>query len=144
MKRWIALFTLLFPYLSFANEVIVIPHENLPSFGKCGASLRGLATASMGAKQHEIWRSSLAPGGCTPKHTHDTEETFIYLSGKGKVVMNGIETYFEAPCTVICPPHIEHQFFNVGDEASDHLVILTIDSTIFDENQIEMHLPWRR
>lgn len=143
MKKLFFLFACTLPLLGFSEEAIVISHDNLPSYGKAGARLTGLATASMGAKQHEVWRSSLAPGECTPIHTHDTEETFIYLSGKGKVVMNGQETYFEAPCTVICPPNVEHQFFNVGDEPSDHIVILTINSTIVDHDQVVMHLPWR-
>ena len=94
---------LLFPFLGFAAEAIVINHNDLQSFGKAGATLTGLATPSLGAKQFEVWHSSLAPGGCTPIHTHETEEIFIYLSGKGKVVMGEEETYFEAPCTVICP-----------------------------------------
>lgn len=138
------LFFLCIPFFAMATHAIVIDHNVLPEFGKGGAKLKGLATPSLGAKQYEVWHSTLAPGGCTPIHTHETEEVFIYLKGKGKVVMNGEETYFEAPCTVICPANIEHQFFNVGDEPSDHIVILGIDSTIVDQDQMVMHLPWRK
>ncbi len=135
---------LLFPFFAFATQAIVINHNELPSFGKAGATLKGLATPSLGAKDYEVWHSSLAPGGCTPIHTHETEEIFIYLSGKGKVVMDGKETHFEAPCTVICPARVEHQFFNTGDEPSNHIVILGCGSTIVDESQTVMHLPWRK
>ncbi|MCP5503916.1 MAG: hypothetical protein H7A41_02055 [Chlamydiales bacterium] len=58
--------------------------------------------------------------------------------------MDGEETHFEAPCTVICPANVEHQFFNTGDEPSDHIVILGSASTIVDANQTVMHLPWRK
>lgn len=135
---------LLFPIFAFATHAIVIDHNDLPEFGKAGAKLKGLATPSLGAQQYEVWHSTLAPGGCTPIHTHETEEIFIYLAGKGKVVMGEDETYFEAPCTVICPANVEHQFFNVGDEPSDHIVILGIDSTIVNVDKEVMHLPWRR
>ena len=142
MKPFI-FFILLFPFFTFAN-VTVINHEDLPSFGKGGASLKGLATSSLGAKEYEVWHSSLAVGGCTPKHTHETEEIFIYLQGKGKVIAGDIETYFEAPCTVICPANVEHQFFNIGDNPSNHIVILGLDSTIVNAEQEVMDLPWRR
>jgi len=80
---------LLFPLFVFAN---VISHEDLPSFEKAGATLTGLATSSMGAKQYEVWRSSLAPGVCTPLHTQASEEICIYLSGKA-------EASFYFPCS---------------------------------------------
>ena len=143
MKKYLVFF-LCIPFFAMATQAIVIDHNTLPEFGKEGAKLKGLATPSLGAKQYEVWHSTLAPGGRTPIHTHETEEVFIYLKGKGKVVMDGVETYFEAPCTVICPANIEHQFFNVGDEPSDHIVILGIDSTIVDQDEIVMHLPWRK
>lgn len=139
-----AVFIFFIPFFTWATQAIVIDHTSLPEFGKAGATLKGLATPSLGAKQYEVWHSSLSPGGCTPIHTHETEEISIYLKGKGKVVIGGEETSFEAPCTVICPAHVEHQFFNTGDEPSDHIAILGIDSTIVDQNQVVMHLPWRK
>lgn len=135
---------LLFPLIAFGAGAIIVPHERLPTFGKAGAELKGIATPSLGAKQYEVWRSSIAPGGCTPIHTHETEEIFIFLSGTGKVNVGGVETAFEAPCTVICPAHVEHQFFNTGDTPSDQIVVLGIDSEIIDQDHMTMHLPWRK
>lgn len=135
---------LLFPLFAFGAGAIVVPHEGLPTFGKAGAELKGIATPSLGAKQYEVWRSSIAPHGCTPIHTHETEEIFIFLSGTGKVSVGGVETAFEAPCTVICPAHVEHQFFNTGDTPSDQIVVLGIDSEIIDQDHMTMHLPWRK
>lgn len=71
-------------------------------------------------------------------------EVYIYLSGKGRAVIGGEETVFEAPCTIICPANVEHQFFNIGEEPSDHILILGIDSTIVDADKEVMNLPWRR
>ena len=143
MKKIFFIFAFLSPFLGFAKGATVISHESLPSFGKAGAILTGLATSSLGAKQYEVWRSTIAPGGCTPKHTHETEEIFIFLTGKGKVIIDEIETEFEAPCTVICPANIQHQFFNIGDVPSDQIVVLGLKSTIIDQDQMVMHLPWR-
>ncbi|MCB1116902.1 MAG: cupin domain-containing protein [Chlamydiia bacterium] len=138
------LFFLCIPFLAMAAEAVVIDHTTLPEFGKAGAMLKGLATPQLGAKQYEVWHSTLAPGGCTPIHTHETEEIAIYIKGKGKAIVGGKEIFFEAPCTVIYPADVEHQVFNTGDEPSDHILILGIDSTIVDQDQVVMHLPWRK
>lgn len=143
LKTALTFVALCIPFFAFSEGAIVIDHKDLPSFGKAGATLTGIATPSLGAKEYEVWRSTIAPGGQTPRHMHETEEIFVFLSGKGKVIVGDVESYFEAPCTVICPAHIEHQFFNVGDEPSDQIVILGIASTIVDADHAVMHLPWR-
>ncbi|MBS0650471.1 MAG: cupin domain-containing protein [Verrucomicrobia bacterium] len=122
----------------------IISHEGLKHFELNGNALVGVATPSMGAEQFEVWRTSWNVGCFTPKHTHETEEIFIFLKGKGRVLIGNEEFFFEAPCTVICPPGIEHQFFNAGDEPTDAIVILGSRSQIVDANQQEMKLPWRR
>ncbi|MBS0652500.1 MAG: cupin domain-containing protein [Verrucomicrobia bacterium] len=122
----------------------IIPHEGLKRFELNGNGLVGVATPSMGAEKFEVWRTSWNVGCFTPKHTHETEEIFIFLKGKGRVLIGDQEFFFEAPCTVICPPGIEHQFFNAGDEPTDAIVILGSKSQIVDANQQEMKLPWRR
>lgn len=123
---------------------IVIPHHDLPAFPIAGATITGIATASMGAKEYEVWRSTIAPHAHTIRHKHDTEEIFVFLSGKGKVIVGEVETHFEAPCTIICPAHIEHQFFNEGDTPSDQIIIVGIGSTIVGENHQDLELPWRK
>lgn len=97
----------------------------------------------MGVTTHEVWKSSIAPGSCTPKHQHETQEIFVFFKGEGKAIVGGEEVFFKAPCTLILPPYIEHQIFNLGNEPTDHLAIMQIGSKIVNEKQEEMHLPWR-
>lgn len=121
----------------------IISHSDLKTYTFNGNSLQGIATGAMGSKEFEIWRSSWEVGGATPKHTHETEEIFIFLKGKGRAIIGDEEFYFEAPCTIICPAHVPHQLFNAGDEPTDSILVLGVGSKIVDANGKEMKLPWR-
>jgi mannose-6-phosphate isomerase-like protein (cupin superfamily) len=122
----------------------VVRHGELETFENNGNSLVGVATKSQGARSYEVWRTSVAVGSATPPHRHDTEEVFIFLQGKGKAVIDGKEFEFEAPATVIAPANVVHQFINTGDVPTDAVVVIGIDSHIWNEQGAEMQLPWRR
>lgn len=121
----------------------IIDHSDLKVYTFHGNSLQGVATQAMGAQEFEVWRSSWAVGGGTPKHTHNTEEIFIFLKGKGRAVIGDEEFFFEAPCTIICPANVPHELFNVGDEPTDSVLIMGPGSTIWNADGKVMNLPWR-
>lgn len=127
----------------FAHDAKVIAHNDLPTFTMNNNSLQGVSTKDLGANEIEVWRSSISVGSCTPAHTHDVEEVFIIFEGKMKVMLGEEAVVCEAPCTLICPPYVKHQLFNVGEVPTDHLVILQIDSNIYNHDMEPMHLPWR-
>lgn len=122
----------------------VISHAELENFENDGALLVGLATAGLGAQNFEIWRSSVPKGGSTPVHVHDTEEIFVLLRGKGKLLVGDREIAFEAPATVIAPAHVPHQLVNTGEIATDQIVVVGIGSEIKNEHGKVMELPWRK
>jgi len=125
-------------------KAVVIPHAGIQSFEHRGNKIQGLSTKSKGAKEFEVWHASIAANSSTPpNHSHETEEVFIFLKGKGKAIVGGVETLFEAPCTVILPARVAHQVINVGEEATDHFVIIGAGSKIFGQDGVEMQLPWR-
>jgi|GEM_PF-1025887 len=126
------------------REARVISHEQVKAFGNNGNELKGIATKAQGAESYEVWRTSVAVGSQTPLHSHESEEVFIFLRGKGKAVIGGKEFTFEAPATVIAPAGVKHQFFNTGDVPTDAVVVVGIGSTIYDGNGKPMNLPWRK
>jgi mannose-6-phosphate isomerase-like protein (cupin superfamily) len=150
MKNLGFLFLSFVAVAAFADEapppqVVVTPHSEIPEHQMLGNTISGLATPSKGAKQFEVWRSSLPPGSRTPPHhVHDTEEVFIFLKGKGKAVVNGKETEFVAPCTVVLPAHVPHYYMNTGTEPTDAIVVIGIGSQIRDKDMKLMDLPWRK
>lgn len=135
--------------LFFASSMIfadahMISHDDLQEYFFHGNTFKGLATPALGSTEFEVWRTSMAVGSSTPLHKHETDEIFIYLQGKGKAVLDGQEIDFEAPCTLILPANIEHQLFNTGDQPTVAIVIMGADSKIYNQNEEEMRLPWRK
>ena len=121
----------------------VIPIDTVKVFEMNGNKLQGLATKSHGAKEHEVWRTSIAPGSKTPRHVHSSEETFVILKGEGIVVVGKEKVPFKAPCTVIAPAGVPHQVINTGKKPTEAIVIVGIDSEIRSAKNEVMNLPWR-
>jgi|JI9StandDraft_1071089.scaffolds.fasta_scaffold04721_12 quercetin dioxygenase-like cupin family protein len=126
-----------------AEASFVYPHETIQQYSMHGNFQKGLATKAMGASQFEVWRSSIAVGSRTPRHIHETEEVFIILKGTILAVIGEKEVTCIAPATLICPANIPHQLINVGEEPTDQILVLGIDSKISDMSGKEMQLPWR-
>lgn len=127
----------------FAEEAYVHSHDDLNVVSMYGNSYCGISTKETGAKEFEVWRASLAVGSKSPRHVHETEEVFIVLKGHILAIVGDKEHHCVAPCTLICPANVPHQLINVGDEPSDQILILGIDSKISDLEGKALHLPWR-
>ncbi len=126
------------------DHASVIRHEDVQVFEMNGNQLRGIATLGTGAEQFEVWRSNVAVGSSTPHHRHDSEEVFVFLRGKGRAVIGDEEIEFEAPCTLVAPAGVSHQYWNTGDVETDAIVIIGIGSKIWNQDGELMDLPWRR
>ncbi len=62
------------------DHASVIRHDEVRPFEMNANQLRGIATVGTGAQQFEVWRSNVAVGSSTPRHRHDSEEVFVFLS----------------------------------------------------------------
>lgn len=140
MKTWMVLLT---SFSLFAQEAHVHSHADLKLHNMYGNSYQGLSTKEMGAKEFEVWKAKLAVGSKSPRHVHETEEVFILLKGHVSLIVGDQEHDCIAPATLICPANIPHQIINIGEEPSEQLLILGIDSKIADLQGNELHLPWR-
>lgn len=141
MKNW--LICLLALSSLHAEEATVHSHKDLKLHSMYGNTYRGIATKETGAKEFEVWRASLAVGGKSPRHIHETEEVFVVLKGHILAIVGDQEHHCIAPCTLICPANVPHQLINVGDEPSDQILILGVDSKISDLEGKALSLPWR-
>jgi quercetin dioxygenase-like cupin family protein len=143
MKNIFVITTLITIFSLHSEEATVRSHNDLKLHAMYGNSYRGLATKETGAKSFEVWRASLAVGRKSPKHVHETEEVFIVLKGHILAIVGEKEYHCVAPSTLICPANVPHQLINVGDEPSDQILVLGIDSKIADLDGKTLHLPWR-
>jgi quercetin dioxygenase-like cupin family protein len=54
----------------------------------------------------------IAPGGHTPRHRHDWEHVNYVISGRGKLMMDGVEYDVAEKDFALVPPGTPHQFRN--------------------------------
>jgi len=143
MRKGLCLLALFVRASLFGGESLVHSHDVLKQYSMHGNFQKAIATKEMGAKEFEVWRASIAVGSKTPRHVHETEEVFIVLKGKIRAIVGDQTIECEAPATLICPANVPHQLINIGDEPTDQILVLGIDSKISDANGQEMKLPWR-
>ncbi len=143
MKYNVILLSLLAMSGLYAEKSLVHSHDAIKQYSMHGNFQKGVATKEMGAKEFEVWRASIAVGSKTPRHVHETEEVFIVLKGKILAIVGDQEIECVAPATLICPANVPHQLINIGDEPTDQILVLGIDSKISSATGEEMKLPWR-
>ena len=81
-----------------------------------GVSHATWAGSRDGLTSLSLWRQSLAPGGATPPHSHACEEVVLCHAGRGEVHIAGQVHPFGADQSIVLPPGVVHQLFNVGNE----------------------------
>ena len=71
---------------------------------------------------------TVAPGGFTPRHSHEWEHEIFVHSGKGKIFQNGEWRAVESGTAIFIPGNEEHQLMNGGGE--DFVFICLIPSGV--------------
>ncbi len=92
--------------------------------GATGCRMRMLIGPDDAAPNFAMRQFAVAPGGYTPKHSHDFEHEVFVLEGSG-VVLEGDKEHPLQPGTVVfVPPSEEHQFRNTGAEPLKFLCLI--------------------
>src|SRR5690349_13226608 len=60
------------------------------------------------AQSITIARVGLAEGACVPTHAHINEQVLNMISGRLKVVLDGVETVLQGGQTLVIPPNVPH------------------------------------
>lgn len=58
----------------------------------------------------------IEPNGTVPLHTHSNEEVYIFVKGRGKMVIGSEEEIVEAVSAVYIKPNLEHSLQNIDNE----------------------------
>lgn len=58
----------------------------------------------------------IEPSGTVPLHTHSNEEVYIFVKGRGKMVVGSEEEIVEAVSAVYIKPNLTHSLQNIGNE----------------------------
>jgi quercetin dioxygenase-like cupin family protein len=81
-----------------------------------GVAARVVIGKKDGAENFCMRVFEIAPGGHTPKHTHDWEHEMFVHAGTGEVFSNGRHQPLTPGNVVFVPANEEHQFLNTGQE----------------------------
>jgi quercetin dioxygenase-like cupin family protein len=81
-----------------------------------GVAARVVIGQKDGAENFWMRVFEIAPGGHTPRHTHDWEHEMFVHAGTGEVFSNGRSQPLTAGNVVFVPANEEHQFRNTGQE----------------------------
>ena len=82
--------------------------------GAVGCQIRCLIGPDDRAPSFSMRHFEIAPGGCTPKHTHGHEHEVFVLEGSGVVLEGNVEHPLQPGTVAFVPPKQEHQFRNTG------------------------------
>ncbi|HTZ86025.1 MAG TPA: cupin domain-containing protein [Solirubrobacteraceae bacterium] len=94
-------------------------YSELPAFTTLdGSEIREWAgKLAMPACNQSLAEATIAPGGATTEHYHVlTEELYLIVEGRGRLVIDGEERPVgEGDCALI-PPGARHKLFNAGEQ----------------------------
>ncbi len=83
--------------------------------GTKGVVFRKLIAENVDAPNFHMRLFDVAPGGNTPKHTHDWEHDVYVVGGRGKIVLRDRDVPLAEGDAVFVEPNELHQFVNDGD-----------------------------
>ncbi|MBC5786129.1 cupin domain-containing protein [Ramlibacter sp. USB13] len=109
-----------------------------------GVAHATLAGSAEGLRHLSVWRQSMAPGGCTPPHSHSCEEVVMCDAGSGEVHIGGVVHRFRAGQTLVLPAGVPHQIFNTAEEPLVTTAVFAatpVPVALPDGEALE--LPWR-
>jgi quercetin dioxygenase-like cupin family protein len=66
----------------------------------------------------------IAPGGHTPKHQHAWEHVNYVISGRGRLMLDGVEHEIAAKDFALVPPNALHQFQNPSGRDFEFICIV--------------------
>ena len=97
--------------------------------GAHGCTVRWLLSESDGTPTFAMREFEVAPGGYTPRHSHDYEHEVFVLEGSGVVFEGDTQHKFTAGDVIFVQPNEVHQFRNTGPEPMRFLCLIPNSAT---------------
>ena len=109
--------------MKIKNSETIRP-EPVEMEGADGVQIRLLIHEGEGAPNFYMRQFIIAPGGCTPLHTHQWEHEVFILSGAGTAVSPDGDNPIRPGDCIFVPPGEQHQFKNAGTEELKFLCLV--------------------
>lgn len=85
--------------------------------GVQGATMSVMVGRSDGAPNFAMRQFAVAPGGHTPRHSHDYEHEVFIVSGRGTILLGGKENPIRGGDVIYVPADELHQFKSASDQS---------------------------
>lgn len=109
-----------------------------------GNLMRGLAVASTGAREVEVWEARMVAGAATPPHYHDAEEVVIVLAGSIEAEIDGETRAVGAGELVVVPAGAVHQLRNTAAGETRKIAVLGhAGAKTFWPDGTSLQTPWQ-
>jgi quercetin dioxygenase-like cupin family protein len=106
------------------NNVKAVPAKPVDMEGAAGCTVRWLLSPADGTPTFAMREFEVAPGGYTPRHSHDFEHEVFVLSGDGVVFEGDQQHKLSAGDVVFVQPNEVHQFRNTGAQPMRFLCLI--------------------
>ena len=97
---------------------------NVAMDGVVGVTKKVPIGKNEGWEGHTMRVFKISPGGHTPKHRHNWEHVNHVISGKGKLMIDGVEYEIGEKDYAFVPPNTEHQFSNPYNKDFEFICIV--------------------
>lgn len=111
------------------NAAEQVPSQTVQMEGANGCSVRWLLGERDGAPTFAMRQFEVAPGGYTPRHSHDYEHEVFILEGSGEVFEGDTPHPLQAGDVVLVKPNEVHQFRNTGPAPLKFLCLIPNSAT---------------
>jgi quercetin dioxygenase-like cupin family protein len=111
------------------NHYEAVEQKPVDMQGASGCTVRQLLGQSDGTPTFAMRQFEVAPGGYTPRHSHDYEHEVFVLEGDGLVFEGDNQHKLAAGDVVFVKPNEVHQFRNTGDKAMKFLCLIPNSAT---------------
>jgi quercetin dioxygenase-like cupin family protein len=101
-----------------------VPGKAMEMDGARDVTMRLMVGRADGAPSFSMRHFTVAPGGHTPRHSHDYEHEVYVVAGHARVEQDGEFADLGAGDVVFVRPNKTHQFVNTGDEAFKFLCLV--------------------
>jgi len=106
-----------------------VPSKPVEMEGAHACTVRWLLSASDGTPTFAMREFEVAPGGYTPRHSHDYEHEVFVLEGDGVVFEGDKQHKFTAGDVIFVQPNEVHQFRNTGAKPMRFLCLIPNSAT---------------
>jgi quercetin dioxygenase-like cupin family protein len=111
------------------NSYQAVPAKPVDMEGAHGCTVRQLLGQADGTPTFAMREFEVAPGGHTPRHSHDYEHEVFVLSGDGVVFEGDQKHKLTAGDVVFVKPNEVHQFQNTGAAPMRFLCLIPNSAT---------------